>query len=71
MQANHWGVNLHEISNDNSASVVNFAMFKRYNVPTSIHIFAWAYSDGETCGKIGHILIEGIQVYLLHHYLGQ
>jgi hypothetical protein len=65
---------LNEISNDNGASIVNFATSKNLTVKSTmfphcnIHKFNWTPPDEKT----DHILTEdGIQVYLTSSHSGQ
>jgi hypothetical protein len=54
---------LHEISNDNGVTVVNFTTFKNLTVKSTmfpchnIHTFTWTSPDGNTHNQIDHILI--------------
>jgi hypothetical protein len=56
---------LHEISNDNVVSLVNFATSKNLIVKSSmfphhnIHKYTWTAPDGASQNQIGHILIGG------------
>jgi hypothetical protein len=56
--------NLHEISNENEARTVNFAIFKNRHFENKIfpdckfHIFIWKYHNGEIRSQIDHILID-------------
>jgi hypothetical protein len=55
---------VHEISNDDGVSVVNFATYKNLTVKSTmyphrnIHKSAWTSSDGKTHNQIDHILID-------------
>jgi endonuclease/exonuclease/phosphatase family metal-dependent hydrolase len=55
---------LHEITNDNGVSVVNFATFKNLVVKTTmfphckIHKCTWTSPEGNTHDQIDHILID-------------
>jgi hypothetical protein len=55
---------LHEISNDNEVTVVNFATSKKLIVKStmfpyrSIYKFTWTSPDGKTHNQIDHILID-------------
>jgi exonuclease III len=59
-----WNESLHEISNDNGVSVVNFATSKNLIVKSTmfphrnIHKHTWTSPDGNTHNQINHILIE-------------
>jgi hypothetical protein len=54
---------LHEISNDNEARVVNFATIKDLIIKSTtspqrnIHKFTWTSPDGKTHSQTDHILI--------------
>jgi hypothetical protein len=63
---------LHEISNDNGVTVVNFATYKKLVVKCTmfshlnIHKYTWTSPEGNTHNQIDHVMIEdGIQVYLM------
>jgi hypothetical protein len=57
-------VSLHEISNDNGATLVNFATSKNLRVKSTmfphrnIHKHTWASLDGKTHNQIDHILVD-------------
>jgi hypothetical protein len=55
---------LHEISNDNGVTLVNFATSKNLRVKStmfpqrSIHKYTWTSPDGKTHNQIDHILVD-------------
>jgi hypothetical protein len=55
---------LHEISNDNGVSLVNFATSKNMRVKSTmfphcnIHKYTWTSPDGESHNHIDHILVD-------------
>jgi hypothetical protein len=56
--------NLHETSNDNGVSVLNFATSKNVVVKSTmfphrkIHKYTWTSPDGKTHNQIGHVLVD-------------
>jgi hypothetical protein len=60
---------LHETSNDNGVTVVNFAVFKNLIVKSTmfpqrnIHKYTWTSPDGNTHNQIDHILIRQAKAF--------
>ena len=60
------GRSLHQDSNDNVVSIVNFATSKNLFVKSTmflhqnIHKYTWIYLNGKTHNHIDHILVERI-----------
>jgi hypothetical protein len=56
--------NLHEISNDNGVTVLNFATCKNFRVKSTmfphrnIHKYTWTSPEGKTHNQIDHILVD-------------
>jgi exonuclease III len=61
----------HEINNDDRVRVVKFSTSKILVAKStmfphcSIHKYTWTSPDGQTHNQIDHVLIDGIQVYLI------
>jgi hypothetical protein len=59
-----WNKSLHDISNDNGVTLINFATFKNLRVKSmmfphrNIHKYTWTLPNGKTRNQIDNILVD-------------